>query len=188
MADEPILKFAADASSPPPQSLPPPARTSRQIKTDLIIQRIKAEIRQDFPDLKSDDDDLDPLLVDRDGKIQVWLIVCKNDRDPATGDRLIKSAIWTGKEIDTFDHYNQGVREYLMKARSRKWSIFFGEITSPLTIGAMIGVLLVLITAFQLFRAGADKVPEQLWTVLTAVIAFYFGRGGRRSDRDGEDD
>jgi hypothetical protein len=89
--------------------------------------------------------------------------------------------------IDTFDYFNQGVREYLVPARAQN-GIVFSQLTSPLTIGAMIGVLLVLITAFQLFHAGSDKVPDQLWTILTAVIAFYFGRGGGRSNREGADE
>jgi hypothetical protein len=151
----------------------------------LIVQRIKEEIRRDFPELKSEDHDLELRLVNRDRKNQLWLIVCKNDREPSTGDRLIKSAIWNGSEIDTFDYFNQGIREYLVLARARKTASFFRQFTSPLTIGAMIGVLLVLITAVQLFHAGMDKVPDQLWTILTAVIAFYFGA---RGNRDGADD
>jgi hypothetical protein len=55
MADEPILKLAADAS--PPTRQQPLARTRKQQEDDLIVQRITEEIRRDFPKLQSDDRD-----------------------------------------------------------------------------------------------------------------------------------
>jgi hypothetical protein len=154
------------------------------------MQRMREELVIDFKELTSEPD---LKLVNRDYPYELWLATFE-DRDPVTNDRVMKTLIWDQNEVHTFDYYNAGLREYTSIQKERRKRTNFELLTAPLTIGASIGILLVLVMAVQLFwgtDTGLKRVPDQLWSILTAVIAFYFGRGSVGNQRTGsrsEDD
>jgi hypothetical protein len=161
-------------TSPDPSPTPP--RTHGQRKIDILISRIYEELSIEYPDLKSKPE---IRLVNKDHPYELWTATF-TERDPVTQDRLLKAMMWNGSSFDTYDYLNQAMREYTAILKERRNNALAQFLTSPLTIGAFIGILLVIITAIQLFIGKEDSyklVPDQLWSILTAVIAFYFGRG-----------
>jgi len=68
-----------------------------------------------------------------------------------------------------------------MDKKERRLEAKLSYWTSSLTVSAILAAFLTLLIAILLFMHHQDSkspdVPDQLWTVYTAVVAFYFGRG-----------
>jgi len=108
----------------------PPPRTRGQRKTDILIGRIYDELSREFPDLESKPE---LRLVNKDPPFELWLAIFA-DRDPLTKDRLLKALMWSGKEFDTYDYFNQGLREYTKVLKDRRNRALAEFLTAPLTI------------------------------------------------------
>lgn len=127
----------------------------------------------------------------RDSPCEIWSFEILQQINPKTVDRpteeeeinvkrsgLERKKIWLywdGVEVQSFDDAEEAFCELIHDKREErlvsKWKYF----TSPATISAALALLMLLMIAtLQLWK---DNVPQQLWTIFTAVIAFYFGRG-----------
>lgn len=82
--------------------------------------------------------------------------------------------LWNGIEITSYDKIDDAVVDFINEKKEARIKSKLQYITSPLAISAVLALLLgLLIFVLMVWRNG---VPDQLWTIFTAVIAFYFGR------------
>jgi hypothetical protein len=92
--------------------------------------------------------------------------------------------LWDGSEVMSYqdDEQEDAFIDMINKQKTRRLDSKLKYYTSPLTISAILAIILfLLIAALELLRYD---VPNQLWSVFTAVVAFYFGRESARSSAE----
>jgi hypothetical protein len=84
--------------------------------------------------------------------------------------------LWNGNEVWSYKEGDQE-RAYIDLINARK-DRRFGAIvrywTSPLTVSALLALILFLL--IFILELSRFPVPSELWSIFTAVVAFYFGR------------
>jgi hypothetical protein len=123
-----------------------------------------------------------------DGESELWKIDI-SEGDPLYQKGRIKDEIiffWNGYEVESFYDTPAAIRAFINQMQLRSHVRFWQFLSSPLIISGIIGILLIAMTFYSIARL--PETPTQMWTILTAVVAFYFGRGGSSpaSRRDGE--
>jgi hypothetical protein len=87
--------------------------------------------------------------------------------------------LWNGKEVTSYDEVDRAFVDFINEKKEARIKSKLQYITSPLAISAVLALLLgLLICWLMIWR---NDVPNQLWTIFTAVIAFYFGRKDTRA-------
>jgi hypothetical protein len=89
--------------------------------------------------------------------------------------------LWDGSEVMSYkdDEQEDAFIDMINTQKARRLDSKLKYYTSPLTISAVLAVILfALIAALELLRYN---VPDRLWSVFMAVVAFYFGRESARS-------
>jgi hypothetical protein len=84
--------------------------------------------------------------------------------------------LWDGREVTSYDEKDreEAFIDLIEGQRSRRLGDKFQHYASPLAVSAYLAMaLMILIAILEICRY---EVPSQLWSVFTAVIAFYFGR------------
>jgi hypothetical protein len=156
--------------------------TEQEVATEAMRQRILKHISNWYQGytLKSPSD-LD--FITNDGGLELWtcsLLPPNGNADESKNIWLF----WNTREVVSHDSYKNAFVDFVSEQRSRKIEGRFKYFTSPLTVSAVLEFcMLVLITYLLCFH---NNVPDQLWSVFTAVVAFYFGReSGARSGETG---
>jgi hypothetical protein len=92
--------------------------------------------------------------------------------------------LWNRREFVFHETYQRAFIDFTSEIKAKRIEGKFQYFTSPLTISAILAILmLALIVGLLGFRGF---VPDQLGSVFTAVVAFYFGReSGVRSAETG---
>jgi hypothetical protein len=153
-------------------------QTKAERYTQQLEDRAIETLKRDYPNLCSSDTHERPDIE--------WIV--KFERleflraKPIKKDKTSKKKdaylylVWDGREFTIFDiiedaivHFSANIRESSIKQR-----LLF--VSSPLIVSGLLAFgLLVLLATLSLNGQG---VPSQLWSIFTAVVAFYFGREG----------
>jgi hypothetical protein len=163
-----------------------PTRTERQ--TAKLRARLRAHIGDWWPQEHEEFPDKDFNFYIEDHPCQIWSCQLSNRKAAAEGqqhDGARKGPIiwllWDGGEVLSYkdDEQEDAFIDMINKQKARRLDSKLKYYTSPLTISAVLAIILfILIAALELLRY---VVPDQLWSVFTAVVAFYFGRESARS-------
>jgi hypothetical protein len=90
--------------------------------------------------------------------------------------------LWDKKEVTSYDDEGDAYIDVIIGQKARRLDSKLRYYTSPLTISAVLALILfLLIAAMEMLRYS---VPDQLWSVFTAVVAFYFGKESARRSVD----
>lgn len=163
-----------------------PTRT--EVQTNILMRRFRNHVQQWWPRLVDtvEPPDFDFCVEDR--PYQIWkgkfLAPGKgaSDQKSLTGkpdSTLDINAcylwfLWDGAEVRSFATSEEAYYDLVQGQKARRLNSKFKYLTSPLTISAVLAVLLLcLIAGLEITH---QIVPDQLWSIFTAVVAFYFGR------------
>lgn len=118
----------------------------------------------------------DLRFVIEDEPHQIWSIYCSNK---STEKEVKVYFLWNGQEIISFETDEQAYQQLINEKKNKRIESVFKYWTATVTVSAILAFsLLIFIVGLSVF----DKtVPAELWTVFTAVISFYFGRGSSTS-------
>jgi hypothetical protein len=153
-------------------------------RTLRLKARIESHIREWYPRELEKFPVRELYFIISDHPYELWK--CEMSRqDPAEDDRPItKWVVWDGKElisygddefIDAYHTLINGQKERRIQNKLRYW-------TSPLAVSAILALALCVLIA--ILELAKYQVPDQLWSIFTAVIAFYFGRESSRRNVD----
>jgi hypothetical protein len=162
----------------------PTKRSPREQETDELILRFDDHIDKWYPNHADRTKFLrDYTFIIGGTPHEIW----KCDFKMAGSDKSAppEETIWfleNGKERTSHNELSGAVVDFVNEKKEERIKSKLKLVTSPLAIGALIAILLVLLIFFLMLRR--DGVPDQLWTVFTAVVAFYFGRRGSTSIED----
>jgi hypothetical protein len=153
-------------------------QTNAQRATNALLQMIQAQIKKDYiHSLKDKEAPLRNFEYEySEGRSQIWCYYNLSEtEDSRTSDcHDLIYAWWDGREVTTYDDADSTYLDFLNYKRRREAVRLTLYSTSPLIISAIIAVILVALIAYMLL--SGIKVPDPLWSIFTAVVAFYFGR------------
>lgn len=86
--------------------------------------------------------------------------------------------VWNGREVMGYedDDAEGAFFDVLTEQKEKRSRERMAFLASPLIVSGVLAIGLLALIAYMLIET--DKAIPQLWTVFTAVIAFYFGKGG----------
>jgi hypothetical protein len=155
---------------------PSERRTAKmKMRIDDCIRRTSAKDGADRPDREY-------YFHIKDGRHQVWSCRMSSLVKPEQ-DSVTLWFLWDGSELSCYEDgkRDEPFTELITGQKTRRsWLNIF---TSPRVIGAALAVTLTaLVAGLEVFRG---EVPRELWSIFTAVIAFFFGReSAPRSSED----
>jgi hypothetical protein len=82
--------------------------------------------------------------------------------------------VWDGAEVRSYDRFEEMFLYVLHQKRVHDSQTKLQYWTSPLAVSAILAVILTGVLSY--LSIMKIETPPQLWTIFTAVIAFYFGR------------
>jgi hypothetical protein len=93
---------------------------------------------------------------------------------------ITKWLLWDRLEVISYDEdeFQDAYHDFINKQKERRMQNKLRYWTSPLAISAILALSLCLLIA--ILEVCKYQVPDQLWSIFTAVIAFYFGRESSR--------
>ena len=159
-----------------------PKPTKQEVESQLMRDRLMQHIEDWYPGYRHKDPP-DLTFIAHDGKIELW--ECVLIPPNASETQLEKMwLLWNEKESVSHYSYHTAFVDFVSEIKGRRVDGRFQYFTSPLTVSAVLALLMLgLIAGLLCFRG---EVPNQLWSVFTAVVAFYFGReSGVRSSESG---
>jgi hypothetical protein len=115
-------------------------------------------------------------FITEDGKFELWECTLT----PAPESTEVKKQIWlfwNAKEMKSYKSYQPAFSDFVTEQKVRKIQGRLRYITSPLVVSAILALAMMGIIGTMLVLKM--PVPDQLWSLFTAVVAFYFGREGR---------
>ncbi len=104
---------------------------------------------------------------------------CKVNAEETAGPDKPLWFLWNKKEVTSYDNLDDAIVDFVTEKKEARIKSKLQYYTSPLAISAILAILLICLIFLLMYRR--DAVPAQLWTVFTAVIAFYFGRKDTRA-------
>jgi hypothetical protein len=179
--------------------------TAAERKTAKLKARFAAHIREWWPKQEAEFQDKEYNYHIEDGPFQLWSCELSNRRmrtlpeevpspseSPSapsadTNKSVTVWLLWDKKEVTSYDDEGEAYTDIINGQKVRRLDSKLKYYTSPLTISAILALILfLLIATMEMFRY---TVPDQLWSVFTAVVAFYFGKeSSRRSTEQAADD
>ena len=187
-------------------------QTRGQRRTDLLKARFREYLDSHYPNERKKFPDEDFYFSVEDSPFQVWSCVLVDRRPAAQHDGISETPslndeaakkleydntiwlFWDGSEITSFSKDNsEGAFVSLIdQQRARRRNAKLKYFTSPLTVSAVLAMIMLLLIALlaiiPAFINTKIEVPQQLWTVFTAVVAFYFGKENTRGKSVSEED
>lgn len=170
--------------------------TSTERKTAKLKERFAAHIREWWPKQDAEFRDKEYNYHIEDGPFQIWSCELSNrrmqtpqqDLSPSPADPGVPSSgsdksltlwlLWDKKEVTSYDDEGDAYIDLINGQKTLRLESKMKYYTSPLTISAVLAIILFsLIAVMEMFRY---TVPDQLWSVFTAVVAFYFGKESSR--------
>jgi len=163
------------------------AGSDKQTKKEMASEAMRRRLLKHIEDWLPEHTHKSPQQLDfitDDGQLELWECTLTPPKgSPSDVEKVW--LFWDEEEIKSYQSYNSAFVDFVAKQRSKKIEARFRYFTSPLTVSAILALLMLLLIAYlSCFR---EKVPDQLWSIFTAVIAFYFGResGARAGHTDG---
>ena len=171
-----------------------PTRAERA--TAKLKARFNAHIQEWYPRENTAFPDRDYFFHIEDAPYQLWSCRLSNrtaraaeDETPTTTGQQGNAArtettlwlLWDKSEVTSFDEdeVEEAFTDLINGQRARRLDSKLKQWTSPLAVSAMLALILCgLITFLEVVKYD---VPNQLWSVFTAVVAFYFGRESSHS-------
>jgi hypothetical protein len=155
-------------------------RTDREKWSEYLERRVLTEVNKYYPEYFDDAVYVQPLEVVNLTEIDPYSLVCCNAFKKASkGKRPAQSvyAVWDGKEVTVYeDDAEEPFIEVIGFLRAERQQDRLRYMATPVYVSMILAVVLTLTIVGLL--AFKPPVPPELWTVYTAVIAFYFGRQG----------
>lgn len=166
-------------------------KTSAERLTDSLIERYRNHLRENYASrLENQDAPRDNFeWCYSDKAINIWCydngVAAQDDNEEDEEDYIY--LVWDGKEVLSYDDADTAYIDILSELRQQSSVRAVLYATSPLAVSALIAVLLAGIIGAMLLNQM--KVPDPLWSIFTAVVAFYFGRegGARRAAETASD-
>jgi hypothetical protein len=93
--------------------------------------------------------------------------------------------VWNGNEIVSYARVEEAISDFVGSVRESQIHANWRFFSSPLIMSGTLALGMLLIIAVLSIQQA--DVPPQLWSVFTAVIAFYFGKEGWTSLRGPRD-
>jgi hypothetical protein len=156
-----------------------PKKTKQEKASEAMQNRLEAFCLDSYPEYfdKTKFEEIDLNYVAEISPHEIW----RADFNPvgSTDDDEIDSIylVWNGAEVigheDDAESALLDVLTDQKELRARERMRFYA---SPLIVSGILAVGLFALIAY-LSITTTREIP-QLWTVFTAVIAFYFGKGG----------
>lgn len=149
--------------------------TPEQKETRRVIDLIHNELNEHHSHWLTDERRIETRFLCDDPPLQLWRVQIFA-KDDVFGQKEIKAwaFYWDGKEFTSYDHTYQAVKEFVAAVKQRRiernWATWF----SPTSISGYIALSLIILLGALLLRGF--EVPQPLWPIVSAVIAFYFGR------------
>jgi hypothetical protein len=159
-----------------------PEPTKQEVNSQLMRERLLRHIADWYPGYKQKSP---PALwfVAADGKLELWKcsLIPPNANEKQTEDMWL---FWNTREVVSHSSSDDAFIDFVSELKSKRIEGKFQYCTSPLTVSAILAFLMLALIMGLLLSQG--HVPDQLWSVFTAVAAFYFGReSGARSSETG---
>ena len=174
--------------------------TAAEQKTAKLKARFSAHIHEWWPTQDAEFADKDYNFHIEDGPFQLWSCDLSNRRTPISpgGSAPVSASateharedirgvtlwlLWDRKEVSSYDDEGEAYSDLINGQKALRLDSKLKYYTSPLTVSAILAIILfLLIAALEILRYD---VPNQLWSVFTAVVAFYFGRESSRTAND----
>ncbi|MFN9095406.1 MAG: hypothetical protein ACK5WN_14025 [Alphaproteobacteria bacterium] len=151
------------------------SETRKQQDTSRLIALIHKELRAHHEHWLINDRRIETRFLCDDLPLQLWRVQIY-ERDDIEGKHEVKAwaFYWDGSEFTSYDHTYQAVKEFVAAVKQRRLETNWATWFSPTSISGYIALLLIFLLG-ALLLLGFD-VPQPLWPIVSAVIAFYFGR------------
>lgn len=149
-------------------------------ETKMIKERIDEHVEEWWPDIIAPEilNRRDLRFIISDGDHALWFCTFSYNNEGASRELYF---LWNGHEITSYENEQEAFCDFIRSLKDQRLEGRFKYWTSSLTVSAFLAsALLVLISGLFIF---GQYVPDQLWSIFTAVIAFYFGRGLSSEDR-----
>jgi hypothetical protein len=168
-----------------------PPHTPEERKTARLIKRFRAHIKEWYPHIDCADRYLFDFYVE-DIPCQIW-----RGRPPTPDGSAVATSVnfnnsdiwflWTGQEVQSYNRQSEAFVDFINEKKTQRLDSKFKYWTSPLTVSVIIAIL--LLTLISTLELRNKEVPQQLWSLFTAVVAFYFGReSSKMSENKSPDD
>jgi hypothetical protein len=144
-------------------------------------KRVRAEIDQFYGSHKLESDEHQVYWVEEDGSLNLYIAkffkISPNSKERTLLRQIYFS--WDGKDIKSYEDSHRWLQDFIRGSQELRLRSFWNFVTSPLTIGGIIGILFTSSICVMLLTGKDANIPRELWPVLSAIIGFYFGRSGR---------
>jgi len=150
-------------------------KTKREIATELMRQRLFWHIEDWYAGYsRPEPQAFDFLTEDKD--FELW--ECRLKPSPNTENReMTVWLFWNNQELQSYDTYQKAFVAFVSEQKIRRIQGRLKYFASPLVVSAFLALAMMGVISIMLVKKM--PVPDQLWSVFTAVVAFYFGREGR---------
>lgn len=166
-------------------------QTGTQIASAKLIAGAKSTLKADVPEVFDNTKYNEPViyLIARD--IPFDFLGAFAELKTGVADEMEKVEnrkqfylLWDAKEFKTFkgEFLSLAIEEFVTLLRERRTRERWHFYATPLIISGFIAVVLLLILAGLMI--SGRSVPPELWSIFTAIVAFYFGREGWTAMRD----
>jgi hypothetical protein len=159
-----------------------PEPTKQEVNSKLMRGRLLRHVEDWYPGYRQKSPP-DLSFVAAEGKLELWKcsVIPPAARDEQTTDMWL---FWNTREVVSHSSSDNAFIDFVSELKNKRIEGRFQYCTSPLTVSAILAFLMLALIMGLLLSHGS--VPDQLWSVFTAVVAFYFGReSGARSSEMG---
>jgi hypothetical protein len=169
MADD----MAVDQTKKTQDSAPAIPPTRSEIATNMLLSRFSEHVRKWYPKFEVPEHP-DYHFEAKDGPFELWsgkFFWKDTSADPGFETIWL---LWNGAQTRSYPSACAAFYRLVEDQKARRTESKVKHFTSPLTVSAILAVLLLVL--ISLLEFCGKEVPNQLWSVFTAVVAFYFGR------------
>jgi hypothetical protein len=154
-----------------------PKPTRQERKSEELISRFVKHIKDWWPGYEHKEaKSFDFNYIVSDPPHELWSCALPDASEP---NKTIKELwmVWDGGEVYSDRNAATFMAKFCNDKKERRIEAKLAYLTSPGAVSAYLALAMTFVIAcILLLHHSMDMVPAQLWTVYTAVIAFYFGR------------
>lgn len=136
---------------------------------------IQSELKKDYPRLFTNEIEMQPpCVLGNGGKFEIYEV---DFLSKSNHKKFVTKYVFNNNgEIWTFDNIEDALSTAMPEIRRHYAKLIATFILSPIIISGALAVVMVLLIAYLLINQM--PVPSQLWSIFTAIVAFYFGKEG----------
>jgi hypothetical protein len=158
-------------------------KTKHEVNSQLMRDRLLQHIEDWYQGYRQKSPP-DLSFIANDGKLELWRcsLIPPNASGSETEEKWL---FWNTNEIVSHPSADYAFMDFVSVLKNNRIDGKFQYFTSPLTVSAVLALLMLGLIMVLLWYK--QTVPDQLWSVFTAVVAFYFGResGARGAETGG---